>query len=87
MQLLALLLAFTIAPLRGTLALETDFTLAQLIHRQWETELGLPQNAVHCLAQDHLGFIWFCSENGLVRFDGVRFEFFTEQSEPAVPHN
>src|SRR5688572_17754299 len=86
LQPLVLLLGIAFC-FRPTLALDTDPTLAQLIHRQWETEHGLPQNAVHCLEQDHLGYIWFGSENGLVRFDGVRFEVFTEQTNPAVPHN
>jgi PAS domain S-box-containing protein len=68
-------------------AIQTDPNLSQLIHQQWQTEDGLPQNAVNCLAQDHEGFIWFGTENGLVRFDGVLFEVFTEESEPRVPHN
>ena len=68
-------------------AIQTDPNLSQLIHQQWQTEDGLPQNAVHCLAQDHDGFIWFGTENGLVRFDGVTFEVFTEESTPRVPHN
>ena len=68
-------------------ALEADPNLSQLIHQQWQTQDGLPQNAVHCLAQDHDGFIWFGTENGLVRFDGVTFETFTEQSTPNLPHN
>src|SRR5688572_19571690 len=68
-------------------ALEADPNLSQLIHQQWQTEDGLPQNAVHCLAQDHDGFIWLGTENGLVRFDGVTFETFTEQGTPRLLHN
>src|SRR5687767_548993 len=67
--------------------LEADPNLSQLIHQQWQTQDGLPQNAVHCLAQDHDGFIWLGTENGLVRFDGVIFETFTEQSSPRLLHN
>lgn len=66
---------------------ESNLSLSQLLHEKWQTEQGLPQNAVHCLAQDLDGFIWFGTENGLVRFDGVRFEVFSETSEPSVPHN
>jgi PAS domain S-box-containing protein len=68
-------------------AIETERTLSQLIQNQWQTEHGLPQNAIHCMAQDHVGFIWIGTESGLVRFDGVKFEAFTEQSDPPVPHN
>src|SRR5688500_556373 len=68
-------------------AINTDPNLSQMMHQQWQTEDGLPHNAVHCLAQDHHGFIWFGTENGLVRFDGVHFDVFTEQPYPRVPHN
>lgn len=66
---------------------ETDRRLSQHIHKSWQTEQGLPQNAVFCLVQDHDQFLWFGTENGLVRFDGVRFEVFNEVSDPPVPHN
>src|SRR5687768_10566300 len=76
--------AIDTAPVR---AIETERTLSQLIQNQWQTEHGLPQNAIHCMAQDRVGFIWIGTESGLVRFDGAKFEVFTEQSDPAVPHN
>ncbi|HTG44819.1 MAG TPA: two-component regulator propeller domain-containing protein, partial [Verrucomicrobiae bacterium] len=38
-------------------------------------------------AQDHDGFLWFGTENGLVRFDGLEFKVFNEQKPPAIPHN
>ena len=63
-------------------AFEPDSRLTQFLHKSWQTEQGLPQNAVFCLAQDQDGFLWFGTENGLVRFDGVRFEVFTEVSDP-----
>ncbi len=31
---------------------------------------GLSQNTVHCILQDHVGFMWFGTEQGLNRFDG-----------------
>jgi hypothetical protein len=36
-------------------------------------ENGLPQNSVKGIAEDHAGFIWLCTEAGLVRFDGRKF--------------
>src|SRR6187401_2166819 len=83
----ALRMAFLLGILVQGFGFEPDRRLSQLIHKSWQTEQGLPQNAVFCLAQDHDEFIWFGTENGLVRFDGVRFEVFTEASDPPVPHN
>lgn len=34
---------------------------------------GLSNNYIRCLLQDHLGFVWIGTENGLNRYDGRRF--------------
>ena len=50
-------------------------------------ENGLPQNTVQALAQTQDGFLWLGTEAGLVRFDGVEFETFDRNSNPALPGN
>lgn len=42
----------------------------------WQTEAGLPHNAVNCLLQTRDGYLWIGTSNGLARFDGVRFTTF-----------
>ncbi len=42
------------------------------------SEDGLPQNMVDCMLQDHQGFMWFGTWNGLSRYDGYTFEVFDE---------
>ena len=44
--------------------------------RTWQREQGLPQNSVHALAQTSEGYIWIGSDDGVARFDGVRFVSF-----------
>jgi len=61
--------------------------ITQLMHEEWQTDRGLPQNSIHCLAQDALGFLWFGTEAGLARFDGVQFEVFTTLTHPEIPNN
>jgi ligand-binding sensor domain-containing protein len=46
---------------------------------------GLPENSVLCILQDHLGFIWLGTQNGLVRYDGTKLTSF--QSNPENPVN
>ena len=47
-----------------------------LTFRSWQREQGLPQNSVRALAQTREGYLWIGSDDGVVRFDGVRFVSF-----------
>ncbi len=47
-----------------------------LTFRAWQREQGLPQNAVHALAQTRDGYLWAGGDDGVTRFDGVRFASF-----------
>ena len=44
---------------------------------------GLPENSVTCMLQDHLGFMWLGTQNGLARYDGNRITSFPyRQGDP-----
>jgi signal transduction histidine kinase/streptogramin lyase len=47
-----------------------------LTFRSWQREQGLPENAVRALAQTRDGYLWIGSDDGVARFDGVRFVSF-----------
>ena len=53
---------------------ETDTLPYTISH--YTDENGLPQNSVKLIAPDKEGFLWLATENGLVRFDGARFNTF-----------
>jgi ligand-binding sensor domain-containing protein/signal transduction histidine kinase len=44
--------------------------------RSWLTEQGLPQNFVRALAQTRDGCLWVGADDGVARFDGLRFVSF-----------
>ena len=44
--------------------------------RSWQREQGLPQNLVRALVQTRDGYIWVGTDDGVARFDGVRFVSF-----------
>ena len=47
------------------------------------TKDGLPNNVVHCFLMDSRGFMWFGTNNGLTRWDGLNFKYyFPEQGNP-----
>jgi signal transduction histidine kinase/ligand-binding sensor domain-containing protein len=41
--------------------------------RVYSTADGLPSNQVNCVKRDSHGFLWFCTVEGLSRFDGYTF--------------
>ena len=44
--------------------------------RAYQVEDGLSHNSVISMLQDHRGFIWFGTKDGLNRFDGYHFKIF-----------
>jgi ligand-binding sensor domain-containing protein/signal transduction histidine kinase len=44
--------------------------------RCWQSEQGLPQDRVRALAQTSDGYLWVGTDDGVARFDGVRFVSF-----------
>jgi ligand-binding sensor domain-containing protein len=55
-----------------------NLSAQQFTFRQYGQQDGLANLALNCLLQDHTGFIWMCTENGLFRHDGTDFERFGE---------
>ncbi|MBN2165587.1 MAG: SpoIIE family protein phosphatase [Marinilabiliaceae bacterium] len=39
----------------------------------YDSNLGLPQNFVYCLAQGNDGYLWIGTGEGLVKYDGIQF--------------
>jgi len=37
---------------------------------------GLSSNKINCIVEDKFGFIWLGTEDGISRYDGVRFKFY-----------
>ena len=60
----------TAAPL---LALDPTAANTQYSFNFWMSDDGLPQNGIASIAQTPDGYLWFGTEEGLSRFDGVRF--------------
>ncbi len=61
--------------------------LSRFSIRTWSIAEGLPQGTVRSIIQTRDGFLWFGTEEGLVRFDGVQFTVFDTRNTPGIPHN
>ncbi|MEZ5425075.1 MAG: two-component regulator propeller domain-containing protein [Pyrinomonadaceae bacterium] len=53
----------------------------------WTTDRGLPQNSVNGIFQSSDGFLWFTTNDGIVRFDGVRFKVFDKANTEGLLNN
>ncbi len=61
-------------------ALDPQKAITQYIHDVWQIEDGLPQNTITVIHQTRDGYIWLGTQEGLVRFDGVRFTVFDKKN-------
>src|SRR5438876_511167 len=60
---------------------------AQYSTQTWNTDNGLPQNTVRAIQQTRDGYLWFGTQDGLVRFDGVRFVTFNTANTKGISSN
>src|SRR5665213_264884 len=54
-------------------ALNPARNIDQYFHESWNSQRGLPGEAVYQILQSQDGYIWLRTSAGLARFDGVRF--------------
>jgi len=48
---------------------------------------GLPENTVASITRTVDGYLWVATQEGLARFDGLRFESFHMLDSPGLPHD
>jgi signal transduction histidine kinase/ligand-binding sensor domain-containing protein len=52
--------------------------------KAYTTADGLPHDSINKIVRDSRGFLWFCTADGLSRFDGYRFKNYTQ--DQGLPH-
>jgi ligand-binding sensor domain-containing protein/signal transduction histidine kinase len=66
-------------------ALDPARRLTQYLQRIWQTRQGLPQSSILAIHQTRDGYLWLGTDEGVVRFDGVRFTSPEELDGLALP--
>jgi ligand-binding sensor domain-containing protein/signal transduction histidine kinase/CheY-like chemotaxis protein len=61
-------------------SLDPNKEITQYIADVWRIEQGLPQNSVGSIIQTRDGYLWLATQEGLVRFDGVRFRVYDKRN-------
>lgn len=51
------------------------------------TKNGLPSNSIHAIYQTRDRYLWFATEEGLVRFNGYTFMVFNKRNQPYIESN
>ena len=66
-----------------------DPSLRPIRFQHLSREDGLSQNAVQCILQDQMGFLWFGTQDGLNRYDGYHFKVYRKQldDDNSLPHD
>lgn len=62
----------------------TSMSAKDLSFRHYDVTDGLSENTVNCISQDHRGFMWFGTNNGLNRFDGTSFKVYNFLSDNVI---
>jgi ligand-binding sensor domain-containing protein/signal transduction histidine kinase len=75
--------ALLIACGRADAAADTSVPQEYLIDI-WQAADGLPHSSVSCITQTRDGYLWLGTQNGLVRFDGIRFQGFDSLTTPGL---
>jgi signal transduction histidine kinase/ligand-binding sensor domain-containing protein/DNA-binding response OmpR family regulator len=66
-------------------ALDPSLQPSQYVLDNWQIPEGLPQTSVQAIARTPDGYLWVGTQEGLARFDGVRFTVFDTGNEPGIP--
>src|SRR5208337_2096598 len=69
---------------QGAAGLNPAKAITQYAHESWHTIDGLPQDNILSVVQTPDGYLWLGTEEGLARFDGVRFTIFDKSNTPEL---
>jgi ligand-binding sensor domain-containing protein len=80
-----LLLVGLLAP--SCKALDSHKKMTQYVQTTLAGNGGLPQSSVNAMAQTADGYMWFATEEGIARYDGVRAVTYDVQQNKALRDN
>lgn len=84
--ILPFLSGLLLAPLSKSGA-QSDTPSREYVRENWTVADGLPINTITAIRQTRDGYLWLGTNDGVVRFDGVRFTVFNAGNTPELPSN
>ena len=70
---------------RTSLALDPSLRLSQYLLENWQVQDGMPQTSAQAIARTPDGYLWIGTQEGLARFDGVRFTVLVGGKDIDIP--
>ena len=67
--------------------LSSDKRLSQFVVDHWDNEKGLPYNNVNHVTQSSDGYLWLSTFDGLIRFDGQKFDVLNKETDELILTN
>jgi signal transduction histidine kinase/ligand-binding sensor domain-containing protein/DNA-binding response OmpR family regulator len=67
--------------------LDPSREITHYVNKSWTVVEGLPQNTVQAITQTQDGYMWFGTQEGVVRFDGVEFTAFNQTTTAGLKNN
>jgi signal transduction histidine kinase/ligand-binding sensor domain-containing protein/CheY-like chemotaxis protein/HPt (histidine-containing phosphotransfer) domain-containing protein len=71
---------------RASFALDPSLRLSQYQLDNWQVQDGMPQSSAQAIARTADGYLWIGTQEGLARFDGVRFTVFIGGKDADIPN-
>ena len=68
-------------------SLDPGKKITQYICDTWGIEANLPQSTVMTIIQDKQGYLWLGTQEGVARFDGVRFKVYNKRNTKQISNN
>ncbi|MHB0970224.1 MAG: two-component regulator propeller domain-containing protein [Thermoanaerobaculia bacterium] len=84
LRILLLCVVLSVATSHAALALDPALRLSQYVHDSWTSNDGLPQDSINAIARTPDGYLWFATQEGIARFDGVRFITYDRRNTPGI---
>ncbi len=61
--------------------------ITEYVHASWGEKEGLPQGSINAIEQTDDGYVWLGTQEGLVRFDGIKFRVFDTRTVDTLRGN
>jgi len=82
--MLAVLLLCLLGLVQRTSALNPEKSFSQFKRVLWNEEKGLPISLITTMTQTRDGYLWFGTQEGLIRFNGFSFKLFDPNNTPTL---